>query len=183
MKVYAYTYQYEQIKKEGYKSLSLIGRDTDIYKQRIAVHSTQAHSDKIEDIESYLEKTFKGRLRSICVLTEKAPRKKYKHPYFNNVANNATLLSFDLDELIKDGLVEGIYCKDNFRYLGTDLNDEHIYKVLPNEIDTTPIDWDLIGKHIKYSPWSCIRHYMIVLTKGYIPPKYVHLEYEQKEEK
>lgn len=121
MKFYAYTNQYDKIKKEGDKSLAALGRNADIYKQRMATRAKQANSDKLEDIETYLEGTFKGRLRAICVLTEPAPRKKHNHPYLNGVANQSTLLSFDLDQLIKDKLVEAIYCKDNLKHLKTDL--------------------------------------------------------------
>lgn len=29
---------------------------------------------------------------------------------------------------------------------------------------------------IPFSPWATIKHYFLVLTKGYIPPEYITLE-------
>ena len=178
MKLYLYTYQYEQIKKEGYKSLALFDKRTNLYKQRLHVYDANAGSTKIKDILAYMEKTFKGRLRSICVITEPAPIKEYKHSYLNYLIHHADILSFDLNRLIKDGLVEAIYCKDNRKTILKDPNFENIYPVQPDEIDKTPYDWDLSGqkKYIKYSPWSTIKHYFLVLKKGYIPPEYITLE-------
>ncbi|MDY6407616.1 MAG: hypothetical protein SPL08_02790 [Pseudomonadota bacterium] len=175
MKLYLYTYQYDKIKEEGYKSLSLFDKRTNLYKQRLHIYDNNAGSDKIKDILAYLEKTFHGRLRSICVITEPAPIKEYKHPYLNNLVHHADVLSFDLDQLIKDGIVEAIYCKDNRATILKDPYFENIYPVKPDEIDRMPYDWDLSGtkKYIKFSPWSTIKHYFLVLKDGYVPAKYI----------
>lgn len=175
MKLYLYTYHYNKIKKEGYKSLYLFNKNSDIYKQRLHVYDSYAGSSKIEDILLYLDKTFPARLRSICVLTEPAPIKEYKHSYLNNLVHTADVLSLDLDELLNDGIVEAIYCKDNRKTILKEPYFENIYPVKPDEIDLTPYDWDLCGKKIyqKYSPWSTIKHYFLVLKDGYIPTKYI----------
>lgn len=178
MKMYLYTYNYKDIAKEGYKSLSLFDPKSDVFQQRLHVYTNNAGSDKIEDILAYLDKTFKGRLRSICVITQPAPIKEYKHSFLNRLVHQADLISFNLDELIKDDLIEAIYCKDNRQTILTNPNLENIYPVRVDEIDTTPYDWDLCGTeaYIKYSPWSSIKHYFLVLKKGYIPTKYISLE-------
>ena len=116
MKVYLYTYQREKIKKEGYKSLALFEKNSDFYQKGLHLHDNTAGSHKEEDILAYLESTFTGRLRSVCVLTNPAPIKKYKHPYLDYLVHHADVLSYDLDTLLKDGLVEAIYCKDNNPY-------------------------------------------------------------------
>lgn len=56
------------------------------------------------------------------------------------------------------------------------LNIENINKIEnAAEIDVSPLNW--FGCDEKYgSPYNMLRHYMLVLTKGYIPPKYLHLE-------
>ena len=185
MKLYLYTYQYDKIKKEGYKSLSLFDKKSDLYKQRLHVYDASAGSNKIKDILAYMEKTFSGRLRSVCVITEQAPIKEYRHPYLNNLIHHADILSFDLDQLIKDGIVENIYCKDNKKTILKNPNFENIYPVKPNEIDLTPYDWDLCGtkKYQKYSPWSTIKHYFLVLKDGYIPAKYITLEVDNSDKR
>ena len=56
MKVYLYTYAYNKIKKEGYKSLSMFDKDSDYYKNALLIHKSSAKSDNTDDILSYLEK-------------------------------------------------------------------------------------------------------------------------------
>ena len=166
------------IKKEGYKSLALFDPSSDVFQQRLQVYNNNAGSDKIEDILAYLDKTFPNRLRSICAITQPAPVKEYKHSFLNRLVHQADLISFDLDKLIQDDLIEAIYCKDNLKTILTNPNFENIYPISVNEIDTTPYNWDLSGdeRYIKYSPWSTIKHYFLVLKKGYIPIKYITLE-------
>lgn len=179
MKVYLYTYAYENIKKEGYKSLAMFDKDNEDTKKRLLVHRSSAKSENTEDIIAYLEQTFKGRLRSICVVTDMAPIEEYKHPYLNNLVRQADVISFDLNKLIEDGIVEAVYCKDLRETILTNPGFENIYKVNNiNDIDLEPNDWHLCGndEYIKYSPWATIKHYFLVLSKGYIPPECITLE-------
>ncbi|MBE6451607.1 MAG: hypothetical protein E7016_06555 [Alphaproteobacteria bacterium] len=179
MKVYLYTYAYEKIKNEGYKSREVSDKTSDDYKKALLTHRRSAGSENINDIEVYLEQTFKGRMRSICVVTEIAPIEEYKHPYLNNLVHNADVISFDLDTLIKDGIVEAIYCKDLRETILANPSFENIYKIDNiKDIDLTPHDWHLCenDEYIKYSPWATIKHYFLVLTKGYIPANYITLE-------
>ncbi len=179
MKVYLYTYAYENIKKEGYKSLAMFDKDNEDTKKRLLVHRSSAKSENTEDIIAYLEQTFKGRLRSICVITDVAPQEEYKHPYLNNLVRQADVISFDLNKLIEDGIVEAVYCKDLRETILTNPGFENIYKINNiNDFDLEPNDWHLCGndEYIKYSPWATIKHYFLVLTKGYIPPEYITLE-------
>ena len=169
MKVYLYTYVYEEIKTEGYKSLSMFDKDSDHYKNARWVHRNSAKSDNPEDIAAYLEHTFAGRLRSICVITDIAPKQEYKHPYLDRLVHYADVISLDLDQLIKDGLVEAIYCKDLRQSALSDANFENIYKINRiEEIDLTPNDWHLCEdeKYAKLSPWATIKHYFLVLKDG-----------------
>ena len=93
MKVYLYTFAYEKIKNEGYKSRELFDKTNDSYKNALLTHRTSARSKNIDDIEVYLEQTFNGRMRSICVITEIAPIEEYKHPYLNPLVHNADVIS------------------------------------------------------------------------------------------
>lgn len=179
MRVYLYTYAYEKIKKEGYKSLFLFDKESDDYKNALQIHKRSANSENIDDIVAYLEQTFNGRMRSICVVSEKAPIEEYKHPYLNYLVHHADVISFDLNQLINDGIVEAIYCKDLRETILTNPSFENIYKIDDiKDIDLTPYDWHLCGndEYIKYSPWATIKHYFLVLKNGYIPTKYISLE-------
>lgn len=50
MKVYLYTYAYEKIKTEGYKSLALFDKDSEHRKNALLVHRHSAKSDNTDDI-------------------------------------------------------------------------------------------------------------------------------------
>lgn len=179
MKVYLYTYAYDKIKKEGYKSLSMFDEKSDYYRNALLVHKSSAKSENMNDILEYLENTFNGRLRSICVITDIAPMEEYKHPYLDWLVHHADVLSFDLIQLINDGIVEDIYCKDLRQTALVDASFENIYKINNiNEIDLTPNDWHLCEKeqYKKLSPWATIKHYFLVLKNGVIPQQYITLE-------
>lgn len=179
MKVYLYTYAYENIKKEGYKSLAMFDKNDEDIQKRLLVHRSSAKTENPNDIIDYLEETFEGRLRSVCVITDIAPQEEYKHPYLNNLVHQADIISFDLNKLITDEIVEAVYCKDLRETILNNPSFENIYKINDiNDIDFSPNDWHLCenDEYIKYSPWSTIKHYFLVLTKGYIPPEYISLE-------
>lgn len=186
MKVYLYTYAYDKIKQEGYKSLALFDRNSDHCYNILKTHRHSAKSDKFDDILAYLESTFEGRLRSICVITEIAPVESYRHPYLNYLVHHADVISFDLQKLINEGVVEAIYCKDIRQTALTDASFENIYKINNiKEIDFSPCDWHLCEKeeYNRLSPWATIKHYMLVLTKGYISPEYITLEVDNSEKR
>lgn len=179
MKVYLYTYEYDKIKQDGYKSISMFDKNSEFYKNALKTHRSSAKSENTEDILKYLENTFEGRLRSICVITDIAPVREYKHPYLNWLVHHADVISFDLNQLIKDGIVEAIYCKDLRQTALVDSSFENIYKINDiSEIDSSPNDWSLCEqkKYKNISPWATIKHYFLVLTNGYIPLQYINLE-------
>jgi len=179
--MYAYTYLYNQIKKEGYKSLSLVNQDDPIFRKRLSVYAGNAHSENDKDIWAYLEKTFSGRTRSICAITEPAPIRTYKHNYLNHLIQYADLVSFDVDELWQKGIIEAIYCKDLRETIKKEIFFENIYPIkTPDDIDRTPLDWSLCEKkpYAARSPWASVKHYFLVLKNGIIPPQYITLETE-----
>lgn len=88
------------------------------------------------------------------------------------IVDGTELFSFELDELIKDGLVESIWCKN-----GSDAGGlkEKFYQVKVDEIDLSPLTWEKVdaSKDLLY---AVVRHYLIVLKDGYIPSKYIKKE-------
>lgn len=184
MKVYLYTYAYGKIRKEGYKSLSMFDKTSEHFQKSLWTHKSSAKSENPDDILRYLENTFEGRLRSICVLTDIAPLIEYKHPYLNYLVHHADVISFDLNQLIENGIVEAVYCKDNRKTILKDPSFENIYKINNlEEIDLSQSDWQLCGeeKYIKFSPWTTIKHYFLVLKNGFIPSEHITLEVDNSE--
>lgn len=182
MKMYIYTYQYDKIKAEGYKSLAALPRDEN-FARRLKVHAHSAGTEDPAGIMQYLENTFPGRLRSVCVLTETAPFGTFRHPYLNTLVHCADIISVNLEQLLNDGIVEAIYAKDLRRTILDDPDFENIFPV--NGIDEIkaaatddPADWHLCEKeeYLPYSPWATIKHYFLVLANGCIPPGYITLE-------
>ena len=79
------------------------------------------------------------------------------------------LFSFELNDLIKDGLIESIWCKNGSDAEG--LN-EKIYQATPEEIDLLPLTWEKVDNS-KGMLYVVVRHYLIVLKDGVIPSKYI----------
>ena len=164
MKLYHYTPKQNTVKKDEILSISKINRDLKPYIHR-------AGSEKKEDIIKWLDNTFYGRSRSISCLTEPI-KPEGNDPVLEKIVKASKLFSFDLDELIKDGLVESIWCKDGSDEKG--LN-ENFYQIDPDEIDFSPLAWHKVDvKNGKL--YAVIRHYMIVLKEAYIPAKYIKSE-------
>lgn len=177
MRLYCYTYFPEAVLKEGYLSAANQSNP-----KQLIVYKSQAKSEDFGVIKQYLESTFPGRTRSICALTEYAPLAEYEHPYLNYLVHHAAVVSFDVDELEAAGLLEAVYCKDGKEAVKEDITQENIRKLNGvEEIDAAPLDWRCCSE--KYgSPYNVLRHYMLVLTKGYIPPEYIRLEIDVRPE-
>lgn len=185
MKMYIYTYQYDKIKAEGYKSLAALPRDEN-FSGRLKVHAHSAGTEDPAGIMQYLENTFPGRLRSVCALTETAPSDTFRHPYLNTLVHCADIISVNLEQLLKDGIVEAIYAKDLRRTILDNPDFENIFPVsgiaeIKAAAADAPVDWHLCEKdeYLPYSPWAAIKHYFLVLANGCIPPKYITLEVDR----
>lgn len=171
MRLYCYTYHADKIMKEGYLS---VAANPD--PKQLEMYARRAGSENFEDIKKYLEKTLAGRTRSISCLTEKAPVENYEHPYLDYLVHHAAIISFELNDLLDNGLVEKIYCKDNSKTAKTDIDFENVYKIKnPEEINTSPLDWHKCSPQYG-SPYNMLRHYILVLKHGLIPPEYIKLE-------
>lgn len=77
-----------------------------------------------------------------------------------------------MDDLIRDGVIESIWCKIKCEASG--INEEFI-RVLPQNIDTSPLPWYKCDSS-KGLLYGVIRHYLIVLKDGFIDPKYLKIE-------
>lgn len=164
MKLYHYAPKKNTVMKDGLFSISKIDRNLKPYIHR-------AGSENKEDILKWLDSTFYGRSRAISCLTEQI-KWKGNDPVLKNIVDGTKLFSFELDDLIKDGLVESIWCKN-----GSDANglNEQFYQVMPEEIDLSSLTWEKVdvSKGLLY---AVVRHYLIVLKEGYIPPEYITKE-------
>ncbi|MBR3676899.1 MAG: hypothetical protein IKN71_07175 [Alphaproteobacteria bacterium] len=161
MKLYHYAPKENTVMEQGLLSISKGPRDLRAYAHR-------AGSENREDIIAWLDKTFAGRSRAISCLTE--PIKwQGNDAVLKAIVDRSALFSFELEDLLKAGLVESIWCKN-----GSDAGgyNEKFYEVKPEEIDLSPLAWEKVdtANDLLY---AVIRHYLIVLKDGYIPPQFL----------
>lgn len=164
MKLYHYAPKENTVKEIGLLSISKRQKSLSAYAYR-------AGSENRDDIMAWLDKTFIGRSRAISCLTE--PIKwQGNDGVLKAIVDRSVLFSFELEDLIKDGLVESIWCKN-----GSDAGgyNEKFFQVRPEDIDLSPLTWEKVNA-AKDLLYAVVRHYLIVVKDGYIPPKYLKKE-------
>jgi len=170
MRLYHYAPKKNTILKQGLYSFS---KSTGNLKS----YAFFAKTTKKKDIIAWMDKVFPGCSRSISCFTEPV-KWRGNDKFLKKTVKNTVLFSFELNDLIKAGLVESIWCRDDLshkgrKYVLDDGYEQYFYKVKPEKIDTSPIPWDKAKKNNRTGQ---LRHYMIVLKNGVIPPKYLRLE-------
>ena len=164
MRLYHYAPIDNTVLSDGLLSISCIQKDLRAYAHR-------AGSNNREEILAWLDKTFYGRSRAISCLTE--PIKwQNNDSVLKRIVDNSALFSFDLSELVKDNLVEAIWCKNGSAAGGYN---EKFFQVSPEEIDFSPLKWERVDA-AKDMLYAVIRHYLVVMKNGVIPPKYLTRE-------
>lgn len=164
MRLYHYAPIDNTVLSDGLLSISCIQKDLRAYAHR-------AGSNNREEILAWLDKTFDGRSRAISCLTE--PIKwQNNDSVLKRIVENSALFSFDLSELVKDNLVEAIWCKNGSAAGGYN---EKFFQVSPEEIDFSPLKWERVDA-AKDMLYAVIRHYLVVMKNGVIPPKYLTRE-------
>lgn len=164
MKLYHYAPKVNTVKEKGLLSISQGPRDLRAYANR-------AGSENRDEIMAWLDKTFAGRSRAISCLTE--PIKwQGNDAVLKAIVDRSALFSFELEDLLKAGLVESIWCKN-----GSDAGgyNEKFFEVKPEDIDLSPLTWEKVdaAKDLLY---AVVRHYLIVLKNGCIPPEFLREE-------
>ena len=161
IKLYHYAPRDNTIMKDGILSVSRISRDLFYYAHR-------AKSDNRNDILQWLDASFSGRSRSVSCLTEPI-RWQGNDPMLKDFVDSRVLFSFDAMQLLQDGIIESIWCKDGSEAGGIN---EKFYQVSAEEIDFSPLKWEKCDKS-KGLFFAAVRHYMLVLKDGIIPSHYL----------
>lgn len=161
-KLYHYCPRNNSVAREGIYSVFRAGDEV------LGKYYKRAGSEIREDVLQWLEKSFSGRSRAVSCLTEKIVWEG-NDPMLKDLVAENSLFSFDLDELICDGLVEAVYCKEGS---GSNGENESFKKTDPKKMDFSPLPWHLCNKE-KGLLFGVIRHYLIVLNSGFIPPRYL----------
>lgn len=164
MRLYHYAPKENTILQEGIKSISQIDSNLHSYVKRVG-------SDKKEDIINWLEKAFVGRSRAVSCLTEPIAWQGHDR-VLKAIVDKSILYSFELEDLINAGLVESIWCKDGSESSGVN---EHFYQVSKDEIDMAPLPWHKCDAS-KGLIFGVIKHYLLVLKDGVIPPEFIKEE-------
>ena len=161
MNLYHYAPLKNVVFKNGLSAVSRMSSELKKYAKRVG-------SNKNEDIITWLEGTFPGRSRAISVLTEPV-QLQGNDPMLKKWVNQKELIAIDFDKLLKDGLIESVWCKR-----ASDANglNEKIVQIQPEEIDFSPLPWHLCSKK-KGLFFGVIPHYFLVIKGGIIPPKYL----------
>ena len=111
-----------------------------------------------EKIVAYLETVFPGRSRAVSCLTERVPDLNSQKLQGFKALRECFTFSPDI---IKDTqIVEAVWCAENGTFRQVDA------------LDFSPLPWETINDEDDVF-FARIRHYMLVLKKGYIPPEYI----------
>ena len=170
---------YNYVPKKAKESVLAHGLYSSTYKDALKRYSVAANSKKKKDIITWLESVFPGRSRAVSCLTEHM-KWRGNDPVLKKIVKSSALFSFELDDLIKAGLVESIWCRDDLarkghrQHLTKDIN-HYFYKVKPEQIDISSLTWEKVNLD-KQLMFGAVRHYMIVMKNGVIPPEYLRLE-------
>jgi len=164
MKLYHYAPKNNTCLTDGILSMSKNPSNLKSYFKR-------AGSENKEDILHFLENTFAGRSRSISCLTEPINWQN-NDVALKKIVDSSELFSFELDELLRDNLIESIWCKKS---CGANGINEQFVKIIYDDIDTSPLSWNNCDSS-KGLLFGVIRHYLIVLKEGFIPPQYLTRE-------
>lgn len=89
-----------------------------------------------------------------------------------SIVDGCDLFSFELEQLVQDGIVTAIWCKN-----GSDAGgyNEKFKKIGLGGIDYSPLTWEKCDSS-KDLLFAVVRHYMLVLKDGVIPPRYLQKE-------
>lgn len=162
--MYHYSKRGNTVSKDGLLGIRKSGRSLKPYAHR-------AQTEDPEKIYEWLDNTFQGRSRSVSCLTEKIMWQG-NDEVLKSIVGGCDLFSFDLEQLVLDGIVTDIWCKD-----GSDADgyNEKFKKIELNEVDCSPLSWEKCDS-TKGLLFAVIRHYLLVLKDGYIPPHYLKKE-------
>ncbi|MBR1945630.1 MAG: hypothetical protein IJ846_05000 [Alphaproteobacteria bacterium] len=150
--LYSYILKPNDVLINGIKAPILIDE------KRLAHYAARAESEKKEQILAYLETVFSGRSRAVSCLTEKVPDLNSRK--LQGFKALRECFSFSSRIIKEPHIVEAVWCVENgtFRQVG--------------ELDFSSLAWKTIRDDDNVF-FAKIRHYMLVLKQGYIPPEYV----------
>ena len=161
MKLYYYIPKGNNALTKGICSVSQLPKELLKYGKRLG-------TDDPKKILAWMEGTFRGRSRSISVLTEPV-HFQGNDPMLKEWVDKMDLVEIDFDALVKEGQIESIWCKESSDANGTN---ENIRKISADKIDCSPLPWHLCSKG-KGLFFGVIRHYFLVMKDGVISAKYL----------
>lgn len=121
-------------------------------------YAARAGSAEKGKIIAYLETVFSGRSKAVSCLTEQvSDLNSRKLKGFKTLRECFTFSP----DIIKDAeIVEAVWCAENGTFRQVDA------------LDFSPLPWEAINDEDDIL-FARIRHYMLVLKQGYIPPEYL----------
>ena len=121
-------------------------------------YAARAESAEKEKIIAYLETVFSGRSRAVSCLTDRVPDLNSRK--LQDFKALRECFTFSSEIIQNTEIVEAVWCaeKGTFRQV--------------NALDFSPLPWETIKDEDDVF-FARIRHYMLVLKQGYIPPEYI----------
>lgn len=164
LKMYHYSKHGNTVLKDGLFGIRKSGRS-------LAPYAHRAQTEEPEKIYEWLDSTFSGRSQSVSCLTEKIVWQG-NDKALKSIVDGCDLFSFDLEQLVQDGIVTAIWCKN-----GSDAGgyNEKFKKIGLGDIDYSPLTWEKCDSS-KDLLFAVVRHYMLTLKDGVIPPRYLQKE-------
>ncbi|HIU52570.1 MAG TPA: hypothetical protein IAD20_00645 [Candidatus Scatocola faecipullorum] len=164
LKMYHYSKHGNTVLKDGLFGIRKSGRS-------LALYAHRAQTEEPEKIYEWLDSTFPGRSQSVSCLTEKIVWQG-NDKALKSIVDGCDLFSFELEQLVQDGIVTAIWCKN-----GSDAGgyNEKFKKIGLGGIDYSPLTWEKSDSS-KDLLFAVVRHYMLVLKDGVIPPRYLQKE-------
>lgn len=127
----------------------------------LAHYAGRAGCGDKEAVMRYLESVFPGRSRAVSFLTERAPQTENKK--ISGFCMLRDCFMCNADVLEKSGRIEAVYCCD-----GAKVSRLESWA----EMDFSPLAWDTVREDDAVFFFR-IRHYMLVLKNGFLPPEYM----------
>lgn len=121
-------------------------------------YTGRAGSAEKEKIITYLESVFPGRSRAVSCLTEQFPDSNSRK--LNGFKDLRDCFAFPSDIIKDPQIVEAVWCAENNNFREVEA------------FDFSPLPWETINDEDDVF-FARIRHYMLVLKQGYLPPEYI----------
>ena len=130
-----------------------------------------------KEICEWMESCFIGRSRAIRAFSEPIKWTDKSIHCLKDFIDNADQFEIDITAMDKDGLIEALYVSPSILDIPNIKEEECADEILQKlnsieDIDYTSVDWSVCDDELGRR-FAWVRYYLIVVSGGIIPPKYL----------